>query len=71
MAQPHVGSLQHTQLPVPCRVRDAEQSRYSAVLVDEFQDTNALQWRLVQLLAERAGGGSSLFVVGDVNQVGS
>lgn len=46
-------------------VRAHYQSRFQAVLVDEFQDTNALQFRLVQLLV---GGGAALFVVGDDDQ---
>lgn len=46
-------------------VRAHYQSRFQAVLVDEFQDTNALQFRLVQLLV---AGGASLFVVGDDDQ---
>ena len=46
-------------------VREHYQSRFRAVLVDEFQDTNALQFRLVQLLV---AGGASLFVVGDDDQ---
>ena len=35
------------------------------LLVDEFQDVNAVQYRLVQLLA---GDGSGLFVIGDPDQ---
>jgi uncharacterized protein (TIGR00375 family) len=35
------------------------------VLVDEFQDVNAVQYRLVKLLA---GDGQGLFVIGDPNQ---
>lgn len=46
-------------------VRAQYQGRFQAVLVDEFQDTNALQFRLVQLLV---AGGASLFVVGDDDQ---
>ena len=37
------------------------------LLVDEFQDTNAAQWRIVQSLAD-LGRGGSLFVVGDPKQ---
>ena len=46
-------------------VRAHYQARFQAVLVDEFQDTNALQFRLVQLLV---AGGAALFVVGDDDQ---
>ena len=35
------------------------------VLVDEFQDVNAVQYRLVKLLA---GDGQGLFVIGDPDQ---
>ncbi|HEX5214196.1 MAG TPA: UvrD-helicase domain-containing protein [Vicinamibacterales bacterium] len=51
------------------------QSRYHHVLVDEFQDTSRLQWRLVDLLIEAWGEGAgaadapmSIFVVGDRKQ---
>ena len=33
------------------------QSRYHHVLVDEFQDTSRLQWRLIELLDRRVGRG--------------
>ena len=39
---------------------------YSHVLVDEFQDTNPIQWEFVQLLL--APDAADLMVVGDVNQ---
>jgi DNA helicase-2/ATP-dependent DNA helicase PcrA len=41
------------------------QDRFSHILVDEYQDTNYAQYRLVSLLAGRA---NSLFVVGDDDQ---
>jgi len=51
------------------------QSRYHHVLVDEFQDTSRLQWRLVEHLIDawREGEGpedtpTSIFVVGDRKQ---
>jgi DNA helicase-2/ATP-dependent DNA helicase PcrA len=40
--------------------------RYSNVLVDEYQDINCAQYRLVNLLAPSPGGG--LFVIGDPDQ---
>lgn len=39
--------------------------RFTQVLVDEFQDTNAIQYAFVRLLA---GDGGSVFVVGDDDQ---
>ena len=41
------------------------QQRLEHILVDEFQDTNATQYRLLQQLA---GGHNSLFAVGDSDQ---
>ena len=41
------------------------QTRFSHVLVDEFQDVNAVQYALIQKLA---GDGSGLFVIGDPDQ---
>ena len=42
---------------------------FRAILVDEFQDTNHLQKRLIERIKERAGSGSCrMFAVGDVNQ---
>ncbi|HUY71451.1 MAG TPA: UvrD-helicase domain-containing protein [Gaiellaceae bacterium] len=45
------------------RVREAEQLRFRAIMVDEFQDTNALQCELIDLIA--AGPEKNLFFVGD------
>ena len=44
---------------------EAWQRRFPHVLVDEFQDVNAVQYRLVKLWA---GDGSNLFVIGDPDQ---
>ncbi|HEX6734016.1 MAG TPA: 3'-5' exonuclease, partial [Azonexus sp.] len=41
------------------------QERFRAILVDEFQDTNRLQYAWLQLLA---GGGAKVFAVGDDDQ---
>lgn len=46
-------------------IREAESGCYRAVFVDEYQDTDPAQERLLQLLA---GGGRDLTVVGDPDQ---
>ncbi|MCX8023269.1 MAG: UvrD-helicase domain-containing protein [Syntrophorhabdaceae bacterium] len=43
--------------------------RYTHFLVDEFQDTNHLQWKNIEVLAEEAiARGGTLFLVGDKKQ---
>jgi len=42
-------------------MRHAQQQRYSHILVDEFQDTNLLQYEFLKLLC----GNDNLFVIGD------
>ncbi len=46
-------------------VRETWQDRFAHVLVDEFQDTNSIQYQWVRLLSARHG---SLFAVGDDDQ---
>jgi DNA helicase-2/ATP-dependent DNA helicase PcrA len=46
-------------------LREHYQRRFGHILVDEFQDTNVLQYRWLKLLA---GGGASVFAVGDDDQ---
>ncbi len=46
-------------------VRETWQDRFAHVLVDEFQDTNSIQYQWVRLLSARH---QSLFVVGDDDQ---
>lgn len=46
-------------------IREHYQRRFRHILVDEFQDTNTLQYRWLTLLA---GGGATLFAVGDDDQ---
>ena len=41
-------------------------ARFHTVMVDEYQDTNALQGRLYDCLADETGG--NLFLVGDIKQ---
>lgn len=61
------------------RVRAAEKRRFQGILVDEFQDTDPLQYEIVFLLAERDGQArddpwqaeaapGKLFIVGDPKQ---
>ncbi len=44
------------------QVREATAARFDEVLMDELQDTNRLQWSLVNLIRRR------FFAVGDINQ---
>ena len=44
-------------------IRELEQLRFRSIMVDEFQDTNKLQTRLIDLLC--AGPAKELFFVGD------
>jgi len=46
-------------------VLDSWQRRFAYIMVDEFQDTNLIQYRLINLLAQRHG---NLCVVGDDDQ---
>jgi len=46
-------------------LREHYQNRFRHILVDEFQDTNRLQYRWLKLLA---GPGSAMFAVGDDDQ---
>jgi len=46
-------------------VRERYQNRYRHILVDEYQDTNRVQYRIVRSLCGERG---SLFVVGDEDQ---
>ncbi len=46
-------------------LREHYQRRFQHILVDEFQDTNTLQYRWLKLMA---GGGASVFAVGDDDQ---
>mgnify|MGYP001203913365 CR=1 FL=1 len=46
-------------------LREHYQARFRHILVDEFQDTNILQYRWLKLLA---GAGNAIFAVGDDDQ---
>ena len=47
-------------------LRDHYRTRFRHILVDEFQDTNRLQYRWLKLLA--GDGGNAIFAVGDDDQ---
>ncbi|MFN4064942.1 MAG: UvrD-helicase domain-containing protein, partial [Parazoarcus communis] len=50
-------------------IRRHYQRRFRHILVDEFQDTNVLQYRWLKLLADNGKeGGAALFCVGDDDQ---
>lgn len=50
-------------------IRRHYQARFRHILVDEFQDTNRLQYRWLKLLADEGrAGGAALFCVGDDDQ---
>lgn len=51
------------------KLRDAYQEKWPSILVDEYQDTNPTQARLLALLAGRADPQRNLMVVGDDKQV--
>ena len=52
------------------RIRRELYQRYDHILVDEFQDTNALQWEIIRQLASEDGelNRGKIFVVGDPKQ---
>jgi exodeoxyribonuclease V beta subunit len=54
--------------PSADEVKRSLRSRYSFVLIDEFQDTDPVQWRVFFDLFGEAGSGTSLAVVGDPKQ---
>ncbi|MFA9422494.1 MAG: ATP-dependent helicase [Sedimentibacter sp.] len=49
-------------------VRESYQERFKYILVDEYQDTNNVQYNLVKILGKKKGGESNVFVVGDDDQ---
>ena len=55
----------HELLQNNTALREHYQRRFRHVLVDEFQDTNTLQYKWLQTLA---GGGAKIFAVGDDDQ---
>jgi ATP-dependent helicase/nuclease subunit A len=59
--------LQDTRHP---HIKSELRSRFCYVMVDEFQDTNPIQWQILKLLSSNAQGllGDKLFIVGDEKQ---
>lgn len=55
-------------LKVNEELRTRYQKRFRYILVDEFQDINALQFKLITLLAKGCGANNRVFVVGDDDQ---
>lgn len=58
------------KIPVELFMRDKDildkyQERFKYILIDEYQDTNEVQYKLVRLLSEKY---RNIFVVGDQNQ---
>jgi ATP-dependent exoDNAse (exonuclease V) beta subunit len=45
-------------------IREATRNRFDQILMDELQDTNRLQWRLLELIRTP----DAFFAVGDINQ---
>lgn len=66
--------LEHMALRVlrdaggPSSVALELRQRYAEILVDEYQDINGVQEAILQLVTDPTGGGSQLFMVGDVKQ---
>ncbi len=63
-------ALEMLQNPQNVRVREDLRRRYKYVMVDEFQDTNELQWEIISLLGIIDGklDSGKFFVVGDPKQ---
>jgi ATP-dependent helicase/nuclease subunit A len=54
-----------------CHIRDEVRQRFCFIMVDEFQDTNEIQWRIIRKIASGQGETISdpkLFIVGDEKQ---
>lgn len=49
-------------------IRTAYQERFKYILVDEYQDTNLIQYSLVKILGQKPTGENNVFVVGDEDQ---
>jgi DNA helicase-2/ATP-dependent DNA helicase PcrA len=49
-------------------VLESYRERFKYILVDEYQDTNKVQYNLVKKLGQKSNGESNIFVVGDEDQ---
>lgn len=49
-------------------IRESFQERFKYILVDEYQDTNLIQYSLVKILGQKPTGENNVFVVGDEDQ---
>jgi len=47
-------------------IRNQVAARFKYIMVDEFQDTNQLQWKIIELLSGEQG--NNVFIVGDPKQ---
>lgn len=49
-------------------IKEYYQNRFKYILVDEYQDTNNVQYNLVKILGKKENGENNVFVVGDDDQ---
>lgn len=49
-------------------ILESYRERFKYILVDEYQDTNNVQYKLVKILGQKKNGESNVFVVGDEDQ---
>ncbi|MEL7648981.1 MAG: UvrD-helicase domain-containing protein [Sedimentibacter sp.] len=49
-------------------IRESYRERFKYILVDEYQDTNNVQYNLVKILGMKKNGDNNVFVVGDEDQ---
>lgn len=49
-------------------IKEYYQNRFKYILVDEYQDTNNVQYNLVKILGQKENGEDNVFVVGDDDQ---
>ena len=59
-------------LKAKSEIREELQNRFKYIMVDEFQDTDEVQWEIIKILGTSNGGlnpaGDKIFVVGDDKQ---